>query len=319
MTLIIYYLFSFLILRCHAIRFNSNFGYERPLGVLPSVFNTDDQQSTEILSQDATDREVDSNRQARQIFFPSFSQSLFSDRFNQRFRHFVKPSPSPSPQRYQRKPRKTIPYYYNSGQSSRYQSTHKTTLAHKKRQQNPYYGRKKRNAEPYTLLDPTTGRNIEQEQNDVIPDLSPPKKRQNFLFGLPLDFFSDGEIKENVRFQRRVPPQQQESAPIISTPSNSYLASNGVPLYKYRQKYPQGYSGRRKRHAPSPPWTLLDPVTGHSITPNNVESNSGFNQLEQQFNHPETRLTRNPEVYRAYLDQTGSPIYRHHKRYPYTG
>ena len=28
---------------------------------------------------------------------------------------------------------------------------------------------------PYTLLDPTTGRNIEQEQNDVIPDLSPPK------------------------------------------------------------------------------------------------------------------------------------------------
>ena len=45
-------------------------GYERPLGVLPSVFNTDDQQSSEILSQDATDREVDSNRQARQIFFP---------------------------------------------------------------------------------------------------------------------------------------------------------------------------------------------------------------------------------------------------------
>ena len=52
------------------------------------------------------------------LFIFSFSQSLFSDRFNQRFRHFVKPSPSPSPQRYQRKPRKTIPYYYNSGMFS---------------------------------------------------------------------------------------------------------------------------------------------------------------------------------------------------------
>ena len=67
---------------------------------------------------------------------------------------------------------------------------------------------------------------------------------------MPLDFFSDGEIKENVRFQRRIPPQQQQQSAPISTPANSYLASNGVPLYKYRQKYPQGYSGRRKRHAP---------------------------------------------------------------------
>ena len=69
----------------------------------------------------------------------------------------------------------------------------------------------------------------------------------------------------------------------------------------------------------SPPWTLLDPITGHSITPNNVQPNSGFDPLEHQFNQPETRLNRNPEAYRAYLDQTGSPIYRHYKRYPYTG
>ena len=56
--------------------------------------------------------------QTKILLIFSFSQSLFSDRFNQRFRHFVKPSPSPSPQRYQRKPRKTIPYYYNPGMFS---------------------------------------------------------------------------------------------------------------------------------------------------------------------------------------------------------
>ena len=72
------------------------------------------------------------------------------------------------------------------------------------------------------------------------------RQKQSLLFGLPFELFSDGEIQENPRFQRRVP----SSTRTRSTSINPYLTSSGVPLYKYRQKYPQGYSGRKRRNAP---------------------------------------------------------------------
>ena len=49
------------------------------------------------------------------------------------------------------------------------------------------------------------------------------RKRQNFLFGLPFQLFSDGEIRENERFQRRIPSQR----PNIPSSSNPYLSANG--------------------------------------------------------------------------------------------
>ena len=70
----------------------------------------------------------------------------------------------------------------------------------------------------------------------------------------------------------------------------------------------------------SPPWTLLDPITGRTLS-NPTEIDSNFDPLEQQFEVPDTRNNRNPEENfpNYYLDQFGKPVYRQHKRYPYTG
>ena len=96
------------------------------------------------------------------------------------------------------------------------------TPIYKYRQKNPLgYGRKKR-AAPWVLLDPTTGRTLEQplEQQpleDPIQSVDP----------LQQQFFNPG-----LRQERR-----PENVP------NIYLANNGTPLYKYRNKYPHGYHG----------------------------------------------------------------------------
>ena len=84
--------------------------------------------------------------------FPTFGDERFKN-FNFAKKYETKPVAQykPAAQYYQRRPRKTQPSpYYKS--SSRYQSQNKINVgtpiyAHKKRQQNPYYGRKKRNAE----------------------------------------------------------------------------------------------------------------------------------------------------------------------------
>ena len=157
------------------------------------------------------------------------------------------------------------------------------------------------------------------------------RPKQGSLFGLPFGLFRDDQVQQKPRFQRKTP---------AFTPSNTdpYITSEGVPLYKYRQKYPQGYSGRKKR---SPQtwekfreincsslqdlhfcfrnlWTLLDPITGRTINPQQIDPT--FDPLETQFENPELRANRNPETIPGlYLDQAGNPVYRQHKRYPYTG
>jgi len=235
-----------------------------------------------------TDEIVGGSRNPRQIFFKGYDSDFYS---------------ASSQQPHFRKERKVIPFHYGSG--SRYQSAQKSTYAHKKRQQNPYYGkRKKRSAqpEPYTLIDPWTGRNLNKIQEK-------PKQRQNnFLFGLP--FFNNGHgfLKENVRLQRRVPNHQPLYDP--------YLSTNGIPLYRYRKKHPHGY-GRKKREARSP-WILLDPTTGRTLKPEQVKTtkNTGsLDPLEQQFQIPGLRSERRPT--KLYLSNSGVPLYKYRNKYPH--
>ena len=83
--------------------------------------------------------------------------------------------------------------------------------------------------EPYTLLDPFTGRNKD------ISGLKTKKKqpKKNFIFGLPFDLFQDKSSRQPItRTQRRIPSNIESR--------NPYLASNGTPIYKYRQKNPLG-------------------------------------------------------------------------------
>jgi len=208
-----------------------------------------------------------------------------------------------------RKERKVIPYRYQS--SGRYQPSTKTTYAHKKRQKNPYYGRKKRSAEPepYTLIDPLTGRNVEKTAQKTRKRLSP------FLFGLPFDLFNDGDLKQNKRPQRKSP---EILTPISGrTLSNPYVATSGIPLYKYRNKHPHGY-GRKKRDAQS--WILLDPVTGRTLNQEAEQKQTELNQselfedpLEQQFVNPEIRASRQP----VYVSESGTPLYKYRNKYPH--
>ena len=96
--------------------------------------------------------------------FYSFSPSIISERINKHIKSFEsnfgsnfggnfgfsKSSPS---KYYQRVPRKTYSFHNsNHGSSTRYQPSKVSTYAHKKRQQNPYYGRRKRNAEYEIIL-----------------------------------------------------------------------------------------------------------------------------------------------------------------------
>jgi len=219
--------------------------------------------------------------------------------------------------------RKVIPYHYKSfsgSTSGRYQSPSKpTTYAHKKRQKNPYYGRKKRSAEPspYTLLDPLTGRNVDKYRK---PQEKKQKKPSNsFLFGIPFGIFNDEsrELQENVRSVRTTPalPTRQP----VAFGVDPYLSSSGIPLYKYRNKNPLGY-GRKKREAQ---WNLIDPITGHAIDPPNQQKHPEFahqqgqhfdDPLEAQFILPDNRPQRQRTP--AYLSQSGVPLYKLRNRYP---
>ena len=89
------------------------------------------------------------------------------------------------------------------------------------RNKNPLgYGRKKRNA-PWILLDPITGRTVNPQTEQKHSELN----RQQPLFEDPLEQqFTVPEIRN----ERRQP---------------EYFSKSGVPLYKYRNKYPHGYSG----------------------------------------------------------------------------
>lgn len=86
---------------------------------------------------------------------------------------------------------------------------------YKYRQKNPLgYGRKKRQAPgPWILLDPVTGRTLEQPAIDLKDPLE-----QQF-------------VQPEIRGER-------------GGGQSEYISSHsGVPLYHYRQKYPHGYSG----------------------------------------------------------------------------
>ena len=138
------------------------------------------------------------------------------------------------------------------------------------------------------------------------------RKFSTFLFGLPFDIFQDKStnLKPNVRTQRRIRP--------VAEPQNPYLAENGTPIYKYRQKHPLGY-GRKKREAQRNPWILLDPTTGRTLEPElknpNVEQNQEFDPLEQQFFNPGSRPQRQPTNY--YIGNDGTPLYKYRNKYPH--
>jgi len=234
-----------------------------------------------------------------------------------------------------RKERKVIPYHYkspathykSSGSSAgRYQSSKPiSTYAHKKRQKNPYYGRKKRSAEPqpYTLLDPLTGRNVDKFRK--TQERKQKKPSGSFLFGIPFDIFNEdnGKLQENVRTQRKTPaPPIRQSSSVGVDP---YLhPSSGIPLYKYRNKSPHGY-GRKKRNAQ---WSLLDPVTGRTKNPQTEQKNSQLyryqqaealfeDPLEKQFITPEIRGVRQNQP--EYVSQSGIPLYKYRQKYPHYG
>lgn len=82
----------------------------------------------------------------------------------------------------------------------------------------------------------------------------------------------------------------------------------------------------------------MDPLTGRTLEPQtelkNEEfkfSNFGLDPLEEQFTQSQTRLERIPaqveqqpgnqksEYTDIYLDNAGRPVYKHYKRYPYSG
>lgn len=172
---------------------------------------------------------------------------------------------------------------------------------------------------PWNLIDPSTGRNV---NNHVAQDSSA-------LLGLPADFFSGSVTSSFIRNERE-----------NSNKGLEYLSASGNPIYKMKKKYPLGYSGRRKRspqqqqRSPSP-WNLIDPLTGRTAEPDKL--------FQDQSQVQQIRLTRNGvqpfgnEVDRgqdlsfsrqspvsvsnqiSHLDSRGTPIYRHYKRYPYSG
>jgi len=278
--------------------------------VLPSAYNKGNRGRV-TFAPPITD-ELETNRNPRQIFRNHESASLYPN-FNS---YFGSSGGGRQPQTYQRFRRyepnhgkyEIVPYKSSGG--SRYQPSTKATYAHKKRQQNPYYGRKKRSAEPepYTLLDPFTGRN-----KDNLKTKKKPKTKKNFLFGLPFDLFQDkSSHKPITRTQRRIPVSIESR--------NPYLSSNGTPIYKYRQKNPLGY-GRKKRAAP---WVLLDPTTGRTLDqpleqqPLENPSQSFDDPLQQQFFNPGLRQERQPgNVPNIYLANNGTPLYKYRNKYPH--
>jgi len=248
-----------------------------------------------------------SQRNPRQTF-----AGLFPETLENNFYYKAESSGSNYYQPYRRPQRKVIPYRYDGQKSQgRYQPSTVSSYAHKKRQQNPYYGRKKRNAEPYTLLDPFTGRNV--------PKFAKKQNKRNqgsFLFGLPFDLFNDGALKEKKRTQRKT--LQKANAPDVG--SNPYLSSSGIPVYKYRQKNPLGY-GRKKRDAQAP-WVLLDPTTGRTLEQNLPVLTGVQDPLTAQFFQPESRGERQQDnSANGYLTSEGVPLYHYRKKYPhgYTG
>jgi len=256
-------------------------------------------------------------------------QSLFPDVFRNNF-YFNSNHHSNNDNRFQssfrphfQQKRKVIPYHYqsNSGSTSgRYQPAKQTNYAYKKRQQNPYYGRKKRSAEPfpYTLLDPLTGRNVDKFRK--TNEKKQKKPSNSFLFGIPFGIFNDGneELQENIRPQRKTPVLPTRPPGAVGV--DPYLSTSGIPLYKYRNKNPFAY-GRKKREAQ---WNLIDPSTGHTIDPTGEQKHAALirqqgqifdDPLEQQFILPDNRPERQrvPE----YLSQSGVPLYRYRKKYPH--
>jgi len=249
-------------------------------------------------------------RQIRQNRYYGQYDSLFDENFGF-FGNSGKSSQFSSRPHF-RKERKVIPYHYQNG--ARYQPSKVASYAHKKRQQNPYYGRKKRDAEPepYTLLDPSTGRNVQKSAEKP--------KRKPFLFGLPFDLFNDGPLTGKVRTSRKSPQSPQKSTRFTSRQLiDPYLSSSGIPLYKYKNKHPLGY-GRKKREAQRPTWVLLDPVTGRTLDPEAEQKQVELSQsqlfqdpIEQQFLNPEIRAERQPQ----YLSQSGVPLYKYRNKYPH--
>jgi len=122
-------------------------------------------------------------------------------------------------------------------------------FAHKWRKKYPYYGRKKRSAEPmlapWTLLDPITGRPRESREGSsaTSPNFGSSSSSfgSDFFFtrdSIPSQFLETHNREERFNFNFRPTESHRSNSQQQQTPKSPYLNYAGRPIYKNHRKYP---------------------------------------------------------------------------------